>query len=175
MIVVYRDASSGRVVVDLKDRGLSIDLEDHEATYLMKKLADELGYRVILRRAQIHMRREAGGMIRVWIREGKVLRTVLVPVEVVSAYVEALSSLQVQRISKQELAELVVPRLAGKYRELSRFLVNGALNWEMFFGSRETYYTFFYVPLLVIEQSKAIKCYNKYVRILDQALLLKRR
>lgn len=170
MIVVKRDEDSNLVIED-RVSGARVVLKPYQGVYVLKKLADELGYRVSIRKPMVRFKLEALSL-RVWLTEGKQTRMFIIPLDVVLTYVYVLRSLRqaTGRVSKRDLTGAVVKELANKYRDLEKFLQGGSFDWEKFFGSRTEYYVYFHVPVVLLENLGLVKLASRYVTINDSIL-----
>lgn len=170
MITVKRDAD-GNLVIEDKTASSRLVLKPYQAVYVMKKLADELGYRVSISKPVIRFKLEALA-VKVWLTEGRQTRMFVIPLDVVLTYVSVLRRVKqsASRISKRELTGLVVNELLDKYRNLEKYVTGNGFDWEKFFGSRTDYYVYFHVPVLLLESLGLTKLTSKYVHIPDTLL-----
>lgn len=167
MIEVKRD-NAGNIVIEDKTSKTRLVLKPYQGVFVLKKLADELGFRVSLSKPMVKFKLEAM-VVRVWLTEGRQTRMFVIPLDVLATYITILQSVKQtsSRIPKRELAGMVVNELVKKYDELKKFISSGAYDWEKFFGSRTEYYVYFHVPVLVLESLGLVKLTSKHVQIND--------
>lgn len=172
LITVKRDKNENIVIEDMVS-GARVVLKPYQSVYVLKRLADELGYRVSIRKPMVRFKLEALSL-RVWLTEGKQTRMFIVPLDVVLTYVNTLRNLRqsanTSRVSKRDLTGFVARELVGKYKDLEKFLQGGNFDWEKFFGSRTEYYVYFHVPVLLLEQLGLVKLTSRYVNMTDSVL-----
>lgn len=172
MISVERNRD-GDIVIKNDSSVNELVLKPHQAIYLLKKLADELGYKVTVSKPVIRFKLEALSTIRVWMIEGKQSRTFVIPLDIILSYVAVLKSIKNEsrdKVSKREVVGHVINKLTSKYKELEKYFKDGDFDWEKFFGSRTDYYTYFHVPVLILEKLGFIKLTSRSIVIKDTVL-----
>ena len=154
-VLVYKYGE--KIVIE---NGSKIILDENQARYLLKKLADTLGYRINPVKPDVTFKLAGPGLIYIAIYEGKGQKTIVLPVDVIREYIAVLSQLGPGKHKKRLVANMVLTRLAGDERfkpALEKYIIDGKLDWEKFFGGREEYYTYFRAPILVLEKLGYVK------------------
>lgn len=150
----------------------SFRLLQSQATFLLKRLSHTLNYRVLLVRPFVIFRMESSSVVSVVLNEGNNQADYYIPVDVFEAYLTVLRGQKASKISKKtlinEVSRILIKKNKRYASDLSQFIHDDEFNWEEFFGSRGLYYTYFRVPLLVLEELNVINLKKgKYIDIID--------
>jgi len=148
MIRVWEDKESGRVVVDVDGR--RVELTRPQAYILARRIGQLLGLRVSLGRPLASFRYE-GGHVVADIVEGEGVRRFVVPMKLLTAYVNAIRKLAPGKYPPATIAReaFLEARRLGM-REVEEFLDGDSIKWELLFGTRDKYYELFRAPVLLL-------------------------
>jgi len=153
-LFVFRDSKG--VVIEVGDK--RIHISDAQGRLLLKKLAEMYGYRLSPTKPDVTAKYDpVGKTIRINIYEGKTVKPVVIPANVLFAY---LKILRPGRHSKKEIARQVMELLKKDKlvsHKVEEYFIDGVFDWKRFFGGRQEYYELFRAPLLLLDKLGIVK------------------
>lgn len=156
MITVYK--TNQHIIIEANNQ--KITLTENQARYILKKLADTLGYRVTTQKPTLTYKLEPGGLLRIVVHEGKGQRVSIIPIDVLHTFLETLKQLGPGKHQKRKLATTIIEKLVKDKRikkQLEPYYINGKFDWEKFMGGRDEYYAYFRAPILILEENGIVK------------------
>ena len=171
-ILVYLDPE-GNVIIEVPG-SCKLRLHQYQARYLLRTLAEKLGYRIQNLRPSIIWKLTTLGHVRIEIHEGTKggVKEVVLNRKLLEAYLETLRKLGSGKYTKRELAKHLVSTAMSvdddAKRELERYIIGGEFDWEKFFGGRNEYYTYYRAPVLLFEELGLVKSRGSYIYITDK-------
>jgi len=157
--LVYEKKNS--VVIE-KD-GQRIELTESEGKMVLKRLAEIYGFKLNAIKPLVSYKYDPlSKNIKIFIHEGRQLKTYVVPTLLIAIYLRVLKSLGPGKHMKREIARLAVEEML-KHPELrdriSQYYVGTEFDFEKFFGSRADYYELFRAPILLLDKLGFVKEY----------------
>jgi len=158
-VLVYEKKDS----VVIEKNGVRIELTESEGKMVLKKLAEFYGFKLNAVKPIVAYKYDPlSRNVKVFIHEGRQLKTYIVPSKLLAIYLSVLKMLGPGKHMKREIARLAAEEML-KHPEfkdrISQYYVGTVFDFEKFFGGRADYYELFRAPILLLDKLGFVKEY----------------